>query len=109
MPKTKTGRPMGRPPLLDRSERVDAIRKYSAETILETGIIPTFRMIGDCLGYAQSSSSNVYSAIRNLADDPGIMFVKMGWQGYVIPIEIYDAMQKAAQEILDSYKTEDEE
>lgn len=109
MAKAKTGRGMGRPPRMNKAERIVAIRKYVADTILETGAIPTFRMLGDTLGYAVSSSSNVYQAIRNLSDDPSIMFIKAGWQGYVMPIEIYDAMRKAAQEVLDSYKEDKQE
>lgn len=107
MPRTRTNRPSGRPPLMNKEQRIAAIRKYVAQTILDEGLIPSIRMLGDTLGYASSSSSNVYAAIQNLTDDPRLIFVKSSWQSHVIPIEIFEAMQAAASTVADSYKDEE--
>jgi hypothetical protein len=96
----------GRPPFKNREEKIVSLRKYVAQEILDTGAIPNLRMLGDALGYAVSASSNIYASIRNLGDDPRIMVIKTPWNGMVITVEIFDAMRKAAQEVLDSYPDE---
>ncbi len=103
----KSGGKTGRPPFKTREEKIVAVRKYVAQEILDTGVIPNFRMLGDALGYAVSASSNIYTSIRNLGDDERIIVIKTHWVGQVIPVEIFEAMRKAAQELLDSYPDEE--
>jgi hypothetical protein len=39
--------------------------------------------------------------VRNLADDPTVIYIETDWQNYMFPVEIYDAMVAAAKEVLE--------
>lgn len=103
----KSGRKIGRPPIMTREEKIVAVRKYTAHHILETGVIPTFRQMAEALNYSTASGSNVYKAIRNLGDDSRLIVIKTAWSGAIMPVEVFDAIQQAAQEVLDGYPSEE--
>jgi hypothetical protein len=92
---------MSRPPNKPRQDRIKQTRIYVAKQIKETGAPPAIRSLAEALGYASGGSARTYDAVRKLTDDPTLIYVKTSWQNYIFPIEIFEAMVKAAEEVLE--------
>lgn len=98
---------MSRPPNIPRETRIRNARKFIANEILETGAPPSVRKLNFALGYSEGGSARTYEAARKLCTDPRLIYVSTGWQNFVYPIEVWNAMQKAAKEVL-KVEAEDE-
>ena len=92
---------MARPPKVPREEKIRNARVFVAREILATGAPPAVRKLNEALGYSQAGSARNYKTVSLLSDDPRVIYIKTDWQHFLFPIEIYDAMRKAAEEVLE--------
>jgi hypothetical protein len=92
---------MARPPKVPRQEKIKNARIFVARQILEVGAPPAVRKLNEALGYSQAGSARNYKTVSLLSDDPSVIYIKTDWQHYLFPIEIYNAMRKAAEEVLE--------
>jgi len=58
------------------------------------------RKLNEALGYSQAGSARNYKTVSLLSDDPSVIYIQTDWQHYLFPIEVYNAMVKAAKEVL---------
>lgn len=93
--------PPGRPPKVPKKEKIRNARIFVAQEIVDTGAPPAVRKLALALGYTDGSSSRTYATVRNLADDPTVIYIETDWQNYMFPVEIYDAMVAAANLVLE--------
>jgi hypothetical protein len=91
---------MARPPKVPRQEKIRNARIFVAEQILEVGAPPAVRKLNEALGYSQAGSARNYKTVSLLSDDPSVIYIQTDWQHYLFPIEVYNAMVKAAKEVL---------
>lgn len=91
---------MSRPPNVPREEKIKNARIFIAREILDTGAPPAVRKLNKALGYSQAGSARNYKTVSLLSDDPRVIYIQTDWQHYLFPIEIYNAMRKAAREVL---------
>lgn len=91
----------GRPPKVPRPEKIRNARIFVATQIIETGAPPSVRKLALALGYTDGSSARTYHTVRQLSDNPGVMYVETDWQNFFFPTEVYEAMVNAAKEVLE--------
>lgn len=92
---------MGRPPKVSKPDKIRNARVFVAEQIIKTGAPPSVRKLAQSLGYTEGSSARTYDTVRNLSDDPSVIYVATDWQNFMFPIEVYDAMVEAAEKVLE--------